>query len=80
MSKKFTDDLEQVIFSEDSPPSDPSARQPEREILSDHTGYGEGGENFEHDNTGDSMNISGVIDDLANAEREHEGWQQDYDY
>lgn len=32
-------------------------------FISDHTGYGEGGESFEHDNTGSIMNYSGVVDE-----------------
>jgi hypothetical protein len=50
-------------------------------VVSNHTGYGhEGSENFEHDESGASMNYSGVEDDLNDAESEHEGWQKDYDY
>lgn len=49
-------------------------------FVSDHTGYGEGGENFEHDNTGSMMNYSGVADDVAEAQKEHQDWQEGYDY
>lgn len=50
-------------------------------IVSNHTGYGyAGSENFEHDNSGDSMNFSGVEDDINDAVSEHEGWQAGYDY
>ena len=50
-------------------------------IVSNHTGYAhEGSENFEHDDTGSSMNKSGVEDEFNNAESEHEGWQEGYDY
>lgn len=50
-------------------------------IVSNHTGYShEGSENFEHDDTGSSMNHSGVEDEFNNAESEHEGWQEGYDY
>jgi len=50
-------------------------------IISNHTGYShDGSENFEHDDTGGSMNHSGVEDDFNNAKAEHEGWQEDYDH
>lgn len=50
-------------------------------IVSNHTGYHhEGSENFEHDDTGSSMNNSGVEDELNNAESAHEDWQEGYDY
>lgn len=49
-------------------------------FVSDHTGYGEGGENFEHDDKGAEMNYSGVVDDVNEALKEHEDWQDGYDY
>ena len=49
-------------------------------FISNHTGYGEGGENYEHDDSGSLMNFSGVVDDVNNALKEHEDWQEDYDY
>ena len=48
--------------------------------VSNHTGYGKGGENFEHDDTGALMNYSGIVDDVGEAQKEHEGWQEGYDY
>jgi hypothetical protein len=50
------------------------------EYVADHTGYGKGGENFEHDDKGADMNYSGVHDDVYNAIKEHEDWQVGYDY
>lgn len=53
----------------------------QKPCISNHTGYYyEGGENFEHDDTGSTMNHSGVVDDCNEAEKEHAGWQEDYDY
>lgn len=50
-------------------------------VVSNHTGYShEGSENFEHDDSGASMNYSGVEDEFNDAKSEHEGWQKDYDY
>ncbi len=49
-------------------------------IISNHTGYKKGGENFEHDDTGSLMNFSGVEDEMNNALKEHQDWQKDYDY
>lgn len=49
-------------------------------FVSDHTGYGKGGENFEHDDTGSLMNYSGCVDDVGEALKEHEDWQEGYDY
>ena len=50
------------------------------EYVSDDTGYGAGGENYEHDNTGASSNYSGCKDDAYNAIKEHEDWKKGYDY
>lgn len=50
------------------------------DYVADHTGYGEGGENFEHDDTGALMNYSGVQDETYNAIKEHEDWKKGYDY
>jgi hypothetical protein len=52
----------------------------EAPFVSDHTGYGPGGESFEHDDTGSINNYSGCEDDMVNAQIEHEGWQEGYDY
>jgi len=49
-------------------------------IVSDHMGYGKGGESWEHDDTGSIQNYSGCYDDVLNAIAEHEGWQEGYDY
>lgn len=52
----------------------------EKPFLSNHSGYDyEGSENFEHDNNGDIHNYSGVVDEVNNALKEHEGWQEGYD-
>jgi len=53
----------------------------EYRIISNHSGYGcEGGENFEHDDTGCLHNYSGVEDDIFSSYAEHEDWQEGYDY
>jgi len=58
-----------------------SPRPEKTPIVSNHTGYPhEGSENFEHDDTGDKMNYSGVEDEFNNAQAEHEGWQEGYDH
>lgn len=49
-------------------------------FVSNHTGYRPGGENYEHDDTGGKMNYSGVMDDVNEALKEHEDWQEGYDY
>ena len=56
-----------------------AARIP-KSYVADHTGYGKGGENFEHDDTGSLMNYSGVHDDVFNAFGEHNDWEDGYDY
>jgi hypothetical protein len=49
--------------------------------ISNHTGYGyKGSENFEHDDTGGAMNYSGVVDDVYDSLKEHEDWDEGYDY
>ena len=50
------------------------------DYVADHTGYGKGGENFEHEGKGDVMNYSGVHDDTHNSMKEHEDWNEGYDY
>jgi hypothetical protein len=51
------------------------------EYRSNHTGYSiEGSENFEHDDTGCASNLSGCVDMVVNAQIEHEGWDEGYDY
>lgn len=50
------------------------------DYVANHTGYGKGGENFEHDDTGSRMNYSGVHDETYNAIKEHEDWKEGYDY
>ncbi len=58
-----------------------SPKKEKTSIVSNHTGYPhEGSENFEHDDTGSSMNYSGVEDELNKAKAEHEDWQEGYDY
>ena len=52
----------------------------QKPFVANYTGYREGGENYEHDDTGDSMNFSGVVDQVYEAVQEHEGWQEGYDY
>ena len=43
------------------------------------SGYAEAA-NYEHDDTGSSMNYSGVEDDILSALAEHDDWQVGYDY
>lgn len=50
------------------------------DYVADHTGYGKGGENFEHEGKGHIMNYSGVQDDIYNSIKEHEDWGEGYDY
>ena len=48
---------------------------------SNHSGYfRSGSENWEHDNTGNQSNYSGVVDILTNATIEHDGLENNYDY
>jgi len=49
--------------------------------VSNHTGYSQPGTaNWEHDDTGNQMNYSGVEDEVINALIEHEGWQPGEDF
>lgn len=57
-----------------------ASQREQRPIVADHTGYGQGGEGWEHDATGDRQNYSGCYDDVMNPIAEHEGWQEGYDY
>lgn len=53
----------------------------EKAVISNYSGYGyNGSENFEHDDTGDIHNYSGVEDDTFSALAEHEDWEEGYDY
>ena len=38
------------------------------------------GSNYEHDDSGDRINYSGVYDSVINDFSEHEGYQEGYDY
>lgn len=50
-------------------------------IITNHTGYQHANSSsWEHDDTGDVSNYSDCADDLLNAEAEHEGWEEGYDY
>ncbi len=50
-------------------------------VVGNRSGYGyKGSENFEHDDTGDEMNYSGVEDEVFSAAAEHDGWEEGYDY
>jgi len=50
-------------------------------FVANHTAYQyKGGENYEHDDTGGESNYSGCVDDVYNAQAEHDGWQEGYDY
>ncbi len=50
-------------------------------IISNHTGYSHANSSsWEHDDTGDLSNYSGCVDDIMNAEAEHQGWEAGYDY
>ncbi len=76
MPKETNKEIDELLRSNTGVGTDKESK----EFVADHTGYGEGGENFEHDDTGSIMNFSGVVDDVVNAEKEHEGWQDGYDY
>lgn len=50
-------------------------------VVLNRTGYTQpGSENYEHDDTGDVQNFSGVEDEMLSAEAEHSDWQEGYDY
>ena len=58
-----------------------SAKRDRLPIVSNHTGYQQnGGEGWEHDDTGSQQNYSGCYDDIMDPIAEHEGWQEGYDY
>lgn len=60
---------------------EPAQIKDKKPVVSNYTGYDcEGGENFEHDDTGAIMNYSGCEDDMNEALSEHEGWEEGYDY
>jgi hypothetical protein len=51
------------------------------DFISNHSGYDyAGSENFEHDDTGGSMNYSGCYDQVMDAFVTNEGWLEGYDY
>lgn len=53
----------------------------ERFVVANHTRYHhEGGENYEHDDTGSLMNYSGVQDTIFSAEALHQDWEPGFDY
>ena len=54
----------------------------DQKYTSNFTPYGyEGSENFTNYYGGESMNAySGIYDMIINANIEHEGWQEGYDY
>ena len=76
VASMFISHEETVVLSDKADPNgNPS------QVISNHTAYNyTGSENFEHDDTGDRMNYSGVEDDINTALAEHEGWQGNYDY
>ncbi len=80
----FINSVSEILVREDAAVSSPpptGVAQDRAPILSNHTGYGyKGSENFEHDDTGCTMNYSGVYDDVSNAVADHEGWEEGYDY
>lgn len=50
-------------------------------IITNHTGYTyPNSSSWEHDDTGNTNNYSGCVDDMINAEAEHDGWEEGYDY
>ena len=72
-----------MILYDDSdfcPSQNEAPKLDQRPIVADHTGYGKGGESWEHDDTGSIQNYSGCYDDMMNPIAEHEGWQEGYDY
>ena len=53
----------------------------EHAVIANHTPYGyDGGENYEHDDTGDLMNYCGVQDVIFSAEALHQDWERGFDY
>lgn len=58
-----------------------SAIRDRKPFLANHSGYPyEGSENFEHDDTGSIHNFSGCLDEIVNAEADHNGLDAGYDY
>lgn len=75
-----TETLKEIAELMEENQSIPGGKE-KKPIVANHTGYPhEGSENFEHDDTGSMMNYSGVEDEFNNAQSEHEGWQEGYDY
>lgn len=53
----------------------------EKRVISNHSGYSSlGSENFEHDESGNLMNYSGMEDEVFNSLAMHGDWQEGYDY
>lgn len=76
MPKETPEEIDEIMRSNKGV----SLGKEKESFVADHTGYGKGGENFEHDNKGNEMNYSGVVDEVNNALKEHEDWQEGYDY
>ena len=72
------DDEEHTPRSDVARAYDPSVREP---FISNHSGYGyKESSNYEHDDTGDIHNYSGVLDEVTEAQIDHEGLTPGYDY
>jgi hypothetical protein len=83
LAKRALHELHDAELSEEFPAKygdEIMTRYPRSPYVADHTGYGKGGENFEHDDTGSLMNYSGVHDDVYNSIADHEDWKEGYDY
>lgn len=48
-------------------------------VVANHSKHPDG-HNYEHDDNGSLMNYSGVEDEMNNAQADHEGWEEGYDY
>ncbi|MEX0903278.1 MAG: hypothetical protein WDZ76_11200 [Pseudohongiellaceae bacterium] len=76
-------DIDRHFREEDEKIPDSDKREPasENRVVGNRSGYlKEGSENFEHDDTGDVHNYSGVEDAINSANAEHEGWEEGLDY
>ena len=77
MTKETSEEIQEIMTNNQG--VDPG--KDKKPFVSNHTGYGyEGSENYEHDDTGANLNYSGVVDEINEAEKEHEDWQEGYDY
>jgi hypothetical protein len=76
MAMVFDEELDHFVATN----NESATRRERKRLLSNHTGYGKGGESWEHDDTGHVQNFSGCYDDMLDPVAEHEGWEEGYDY